>query len=64
MLRVSIACFFLCLLALALGAYEIGGVSLELGRLLMFVFLILSIVSFVASLVTDRKMERRHPAGS
>jgi uncharacterized membrane protein YtjA (UPF0391 family) len=42
-----------------LGSNGIGGLSLDLGRTLLFVFLILSVISFVASMVTGRKAINR-----
>jgi len=54
MLRASIAFFVLALVALLLGASGIAGISMEIGRMLLFVFLVLAIVSFVASLISGR----------
>lgn len=54
MLRASFAFFFLGLLALALGFYDIAGISLELGRLLLFIFLGLAILTFLGALLTGR----------
>ena len=55
MLRTSIGFFVLGLLALGLGAYDLGGVSLELGRILLFVFLGLAILTFLGGLMTKRR---------
>ena len=55
MLRAAIAFFVIGLLAVFLGANNIGGLSIELGKTLLFVFLALAIVSFVVSLVTGRR---------
>jgi uncharacterized membrane protein YtjA (UPF0391 family) len=54
MLRASIAFFVLALVALVIGATGIAGVSMEIGRMLLFVFLVLAVISFVASLVSGR----------
>jgi uncharacterized membrane protein YtjA (UPF0391 family) len=54
MLRAAIAFFVLALVAMLLGASGIAGMSVEIGRTLLFVFLILAIISFVASLITGR----------
>jgi hypothetical protein len=54
MLRASISFLLLGLLALGFGLYDVAGVSLELGRLLLFVFLGLSIVSFMGGILTGR----------
>jgi uncharacterized membrane protein YtjA (UPF0391 family) len=54
MLRAAILFFVLGLVAMLLGASGIAGVSLEIGRMLLFVFLILAVISFVVSLVNGR----------
>lgn len=60
MLRAAIAFFVLGLVAILLGANGVGGISLDIGRTLLFVFMILAVISFIASLVTGRKMINRH----
>jgi uncharacterized membrane protein YtjA (UPF0391 family) len=55
MLRAAIAFFVLALLAFVLGAGGIAGVSMEIGKLLLFVFLVLALISFVISMITGRK---------
>ncbi|MGZ3694718.1 MAG: DUF1328 domain-containing protein [Bdellovibrionota bacterium] len=54
MLRAAIAFFVLALVAIVLGAGNIAGVSMEIGRTLLFVFLVLAVISFVVSLVSGR----------
>lgn len=54
MLRAAIAFFVLALLALLLGASGVAGISMEIGRTLLFVFLVLAVISFVASLISGR----------
>ncbi|MGE3608886.1 MAG: DUF1328 domain-containing protein [Bacteriovoracaceae bacterium] len=58
MLRASIAFFILGLVAILLGANHIGGLSLDIGKTLLFVFLILAVISFVASLIMGKKVIR------
>jgi uncharacterized membrane protein YtjA (UPF0391 family) len=60
MLRAAIAFFVLGLVAILLGANGVGGLSLDIGKTLLFVFLILAVISFIASMVTGRKMINRH----
>ncbi len=55
MLRASITLFVIGLLAMLFGMYNIAGVSFELGRLLLFVFLALAVLGFLAALITGRK---------
>jgi len=54
MLRAAIAFFVLALVAFALGAWNIAGISMEIGRTLLFVFLVLAVISFIAGLVSGR----------
>jgi uncharacterized membrane protein YtjA (UPF0391 family) len=54
MIRAALGFFVLALLAYALGAGGIAGFSAEIGKTLLFVFLILAVVSGVVGLVTGR----------
>jgi uncharacterized membrane protein YtjA (UPF0391 family) len=55
MLRAAIAFFILALVAMLLGVTGIAGLSMEIGKLLLMVFLILAVISFIAHLVTGGK---------
>jgi uncharacterized membrane protein YtjA (UPF0391 family) len=55
MLRAALVFFVLALFGMLLGATGFAGMSMEIGRALLFVFLILAAISFVASLVTGRR---------
>ena len=54
MLRAAIGFFVLALIAILFGANGIAGISMEAGRMLLAVFLVLAVVSFVVSLVSGR----------
>ncbi len=54
MVRAAIGFFVIALVAYFLGASGVGGLSMEIGRMLLIAFLILAAVSFVGSLVTGR----------
>ena len=54
MLRAAITFFIIGLLAVFLGANNVAGISIELGRLLLYVFIVLALVSFAVSLITGR----------
>lgn len=58
MLRAAIAFFCIALVALLLGATGFAGVSMEIGRTLLVVFLILAVISYVVSLTTGRGSPR------
>jgi uncharacterized membrane protein YtjA (UPF0391 family) len=55
MLRAAIVFFVIALLAMFFGMNGIAGLSAEAGKLLLFVFLALAVVSFVVSLVSGRR---------
>ena len=55
MLRASIAFFIIGLLAVLLGANNVAGLSLEAGKILLFVFVALSVLGFLYTLVTGRR---------
>lgn len=54
MFRAAIAFFVLAILAYLLGEAGIANVSMEIGHVLLVVFLILAALSFVGSLITGR----------
>lgn len=54
LLRAAVTFFVLGLLAMVLGAYNFAGLSVEVGRMLLFAFLVLAVISLVASLVNGR----------
>lgn len=54
MLRAAISFFLIGLLAFTLGANNIAGLSIELGRILFIGFLVLATMSVLANLVTGR----------
>ncbi|MBO9667646.1 MAG: DUF1328 domain-containing protein [Bdellovibrio sp.] len=51
MLRAAIAFFILALVAFVLGANGVAGMSMEIGRILLIVFLVLAVISFVINMV-------------
>jgi uncharacterized membrane protein YtjA (UPF0391 family) len=54
MVRAAIVFFVIALVAYFLGANGVGGLSMEIGRILLFVFLILAAISFVGSVITGQ----------
>ena len=58
MLRAAITFFVLGLVAMLFGAYGIAGVSIELGKVLLMVFIVLAILSFVVGLVRGNGSKR------
>jgi uncharacterized membrane protein YtjA (UPF0391 family) len=55
MLKASIIFFCLGLLSIFLGATQVAGLSIEIGRMLLGVFLILTAISFLVSVVSGKR---------
>jgi uncharacterized membrane protein YtjA (UPF0391 family) len=56
MLKAAIVFFVLGLMAIFLGANGVGGLSVNIGKTLLFVFLILAMISSLASLMLGKKV--------
>jgi uncharacterized membrane protein YtjA (UPF0391 family) len=54
MLRAAIVFFALALIAILLGATGFAGLSMDIGKTLLGIFLVLAIISFIGSLLTGR----------
>ncbi len=57
MLNAAIAFFVLGLVSIVLGASGVAGLSIEIGKTLLYVFLILAVISFVINLVSGKKTQ-------
>lgn len=57
MIRAAVAFFIMAIIAYVLGANQVGGISLEIGKTLVVVFLVLAVVSFLVSLVTGKNTQ-------
>ncbi len=57
MLQAAITFFVLALIAIIFGATGFAGMSMEIGRTLLGIFLILALVSFAISLFTGRNQK-------
>jgi uncharacterized membrane protein YtjA (UPF0391 family) len=55
MLRAAILFFVLALVSMVLGMGGIAGMSMDIGRTLLTVFLVLAVISFVVSLVSGKR---------
>ena len=54
MIRAAIAFFILALVAYIFGANGIAGMSMDIGNLLVVVFLIFAAISFIGGMITGR----------
>ncbi len=54
MIRAALGFFVLALIAFVLGASGFAGMSMEIGRILLVVFLVMAALSFLVSMVTGR----------
>lgn len=55
MLRASITFFVLGIVAYLVGAGGVAGLSVEIGKTLLLVFLALAVISFLFSIVTGKR---------
>lgn len=55
MLNAAISFFILALVAFVFGAYGIAGISIEIGKILLIVFLVLSAISFIFAVLRGKK---------
>ena len=55
MIRAALMFFVIGLLAMVLGANNVAGLSLEIGKVLLVVFLVLAVISFLAAMVGGKK---------
>jgi uncharacterized membrane protein YtjA (UPF0391 family) len=55
MLRAAITFFIIALIAMFLGMGNVAGISADLGKTLLYVFLALAVLSFLASVITGRR---------
>ena len=55
MLRAALMFFILALVAMLVGASGFAGMSMEIGRVLLLVFLVLAVVSGITGLITGSR---------
>ena len=60
MFHAAIIFFVLAMISVIFGANGIAGVSIEIGELLLFVFLALAVISFIAAMVSSRPPKQLH----
>jgi uncharacterized membrane protein YtjA (UPF0391 family) len=61
MLRAAIAFFVLALIALVFGAGGIAGMSMDIGKTLVGVFLVLAVLSFVVNMISGGRGPKSLP---
>jgi len=54
MIRAAITFFVLALVAFTFGAIGIAGLSMEIGKTLLIVFVVLALISFIGSFLTGK----------
>jgi uncharacterized membrane protein YtjA (UPF0391 family) len=55
MIRAAIAFFVLALISIVFGMNGMAGMSMDIGKTLLGVFLVLAIISFVISIFTGKR---------
>jgi uncharacterized membrane protein YtjA (UPF0391 family) len=56
MLRAALTFFVLGLVTIILGANGVGGLSIDIGKILLLVFIILSIISLIGNILVKKKI--------
>ena len=56
MLRAALAFFVLGRVAIFLGANGVGGLSVEIGKFLLYIFVVLALITFLASMFLGKKL--------
>lgn len=56
MLRAAISFFVLGFVAILMGTNGFGGITLDAGKALTFIFLLLAVISFIASLLGTKRV--------
>jgi uncharacterized membrane protein YtjA (UPF0391 family) len=54
MLRVAILFFVIGLVSIVFGSYGIAGISMEIGRTLLYIFVALAVISLIAGIFSGR----------
>jgi len=54
MLRAALAFFVLALIAILLGATGVGSASMDIGKILLMVFIVLAVISFAKNIIVGR----------
>lgn len=54
MLRSSMIFFILGITSMIFGAYEIANISVEIGKVLLMIFIVLAILSFMIELIRGK----------
>lgn len=57
MLRAALAFFTLALFAYVLGAYQVAGISMEIAKILLGVFMFVAALLVIAALFIGRKIK-------
>lgn len=58
MLRAAIIFFIIAIVAFIFGASGIAGMSMEIGRILLMVFLALAVITFLINLIGGKRGHR------
>jgi uncharacterized membrane protein YtjA (UPF0391 family) len=55
MVRAAIIFFVLGLVSMLFGFYGLAGISVDIGKTLLMVFVILAVISFIVSMVSGKR---------
>lgn len=58
MLQAAFLFFVLAIISYVFGANAIAGVSMDIGRAFLFIFLLLSVVSFIGGMMSGKREKK------
>ena len=54
MIRAAILFFILAIISYVIGAYGIAGLSIEIAKVFLYVFVALALISFIGAMLTNK----------
>jgi hypothetical protein len=60
MLKAAITFFILGILSMVFGLLNVGGISVEFGEMILWVFFIFALMSFIGSMNIERKYHKHN----
>jgi len=64
MLRAAVIFFILAIVAVIFGAYGVAGLSMEIGKLLLIVFLVFAVITFIGGMFHNKRNNISHNKGA
>jgi hypothetical protein len=60
MLKASITFFLLGIFSMVLGAYGIAGLSIDIGKIFLAIFMLFATISFIINFISGRRIKQQN----